>query len=76
MSNQSNQALKILIIDDHDAVIGGTKEAIASNYPDADLQLAKNAQEAIERLNIFTYYVVITGVVIRVRVGERPIPEV
>jgi DNA-binding NarL/FixJ family response regulator len=47
----SNQSLKILIIDDHDAVIGGTKDAIASNYPEADLQLAKNAQEATDRLN-------------------------
>jgi DNA-binding NarL/FixJ family response regulator len=76
MSNQSNQALKILIIDDHEAVIGGTIEAIARNYPEADLLLAKTAQEATDKLNSFTYDLVITDLSIPEKVGERPKPEV
>ncbi|MEN9517437.1 MAG: hypothetical protein RLZZ381_25 [Cyanobacteriota bacterium] len=76
MSNQSNQSLKILIVDDHEAVIGGTIEAISSNYPDADLQLAKNAQEATDRFNSLNYDLVITDLSIPEKVGERPEPEV
>jgi DNA-binding NarL/FixJ family response regulator len=72
----SNQSPKILIIDDHDAVIGGTIEAIATNYPEADLQLAKTAQEATERLNSFTYDLVITDLSIPEKTGDRPKPEV
>ena len=76
MSQQSTTSLKILIIDDHEAVIGGTMDAIASVYPDADLQLAKNALEAKEKLHSFTYELVITDLSIPEQLGERPKPEV
>ncbi|MDJ0568051.1 MAG: response regulator [Pleurocapsa sp. MO_192.B19] len=76
MSNQPNKSLKILIIDDHEAVIGGTMDAIASEYPNASLQLAKNAQEATEKLNSFTYELVITDLSIPETAGERPKPEI
>lgn len=76
MSNQSDSSLKILIVDDHEAVISGTIEAIASKYPEANLLLAKNAQEARDKLNSFTYNLVITDLSIPEIEGERPKPEV
>lgn len=76
MSNHSAKSLKILIIDDHEAVIGGTMNAIASKYPEADIQLAKNAREATEKLNSFTYDLVITDISIPEKIADRPQAEV
>lgn len=76
MIYQSAKSLKILIIDDHEAVIGGTMDAIASEYPQADIQLAKNAREAKEKLHSFSYNLVISDLSIPELAGERPKPEV
>jgi DNA-binding NarL/FixJ family response regulator len=76
MSQQSAKSLKILIIDDHEAVIGGTMDAIARIYSNADLQLAKNAGEAKEKLHGFTYDLVITDLSIPENSGDRPKVEV
>ncbi len=76
MSEQSQTSLKILIIDDHEAVIGGTMDAISSIYSDANLQLAKNAQEAQEKLQSFIYDLVISDLSIPEKPGDRPKPEV
>ncbi|MGD1918086.1 MAG: response regulator [Pleurocapsa sp.] len=76
MSEQSSTSLKILIIDDHEAVIGGTMDAIAGAYNDAELQLAKNAQEAQEKLHSFNYSLVITDLSIPEVPRERPKPEI
>ncbi len=68
--------MKILIIDDHEAVIGNTMDAIASIYPNADLQFAKNAGEAKEKLHSFTYDLVISDLSISEKPGEPTKPEV
>ena len=44
---------KILVIDDHDAVINGTVDALKSQYPDADILKAKTTEEALIKLNSF-----------------------
>jgi DNA-binding NarL/FixJ family response regulator len=71
-----NKSLKILIIDDHEAAIGGTINAVSGQYPEANIQLAKNAREAAEKLNSFIYDLVITDLSMPEKEGERPKPEV
>lgn len=72
-----NKTLKILIIDDHDAVLDGTIDAIYSQYPDADIVKAKTAIEALEKLNSFSgYNVVISDLSLPEQPGERPQPEI
>lgn len=68
---------KILVIDDHDAVINGTIDALKSQYPDADILKAKTAGEALEKLNSFPDRdVVITDLSLPEKLGERPQPEI
>lgn len=68
---------KILVIDDHDAVINGTVDAIYSQYPDADIIKAKTAIEALEKLNSFPDRdVVVSDLSLPEKPGERPQPEV
>lgn len=68
--------LKILIIDDHETVIGGTIDAIKSKYQEVDIHLAKNEPEATDKLNSFTYNLIITDLSIPKKTGEQAEPEV
>ena len=73
----TNTKIKILVIDDHDAVINGTIDALYSQYPDADILKAKTAGEALEKLNSFPDRdVVITDLSLPEKSGERPQPEI
>ena len=68
---------KILVIDDHDAVINGTVDALKSQYPDADILKAKTTEEALIKLNSFPDRdVVITDLSLPEKPGERPQPEI
>ncbi|MGL6340709.1 MAG: response regulator transcription factor [Waterburya sp.] len=72
-----NEVTKILVIDDHDAVINGTIDAISSQYPNANIIKAKTTQEAIEKLNSFPNQdVVITDLSLPEKQGDQPQPEI
>jgi DNA-binding NarL/FixJ family response regulator len=72
-----NEVTKILVIDDHDAVISGTIDAISSQYPNANIIKAKTTQEAIEKLNSFPNQdVVITDLSLPEKHGDQPQPEI
>jgi DNA-binding NarL/FixJ family response regulator len=74
--NTINQVTKILVIDDHDAVINGTVEAIYSKYIDADIIKAKTTEEAWEKLNSFPDRdVVVTDLSLPEKPGNKPQPE-
>jgi DNA-binding NarL/FixJ family response regulator len=73
----TNKVNKILVIDDHDAVINGTIDAISSQYPDVDILKAKTAQEALEKLNSFPDRdIVITDLSLPDKQGNKPQPEI
>jgi DNA-binding NarL/FixJ family response regulator len=74
--NTINQVTKILVIDDHDAVINGTVEAIYSKYIDADIIKAKTTEEAWEKLNSFPDRdAVVTDLSLPEKPGNKPQPE-
>lgn len=74
--NTINKVTKILVIDDHDAVINGTVEAIYSKYIDADIIKAKTTEEAWEKLNSFPDRdVVVTDLSLPEKPGNKPQPE-
>jgi DNA-binding NarL/FixJ family response regulator len=67
----------IIVIDDHDAVINGTVDAISSQYSDVNIIKAKNAKEAIEKLNSFPNQdVVITDLSLPEKPGDKPQPDI
>lgn len=73
--NSSNESIKILIVDDHEAVINGTIDAISARYPKAEILKAKTVREALEKLHSFPQDLVISDLSIPERTGERPQPE-
>jgi DNA-binding NarL/FixJ family response regulator len=74
--NTVNKVSKILVIDDHDAVINGTVDAIYSKYADANIIKAKTTEEAWEKLNSFLDLdVVVTDLSLPEKLGNKPQPE-
>lgn len=45
--------LKLLVIDDHELVLGGTLDVLRRQYPDAEILTAQNAQNALEQVERF-----------------------
>ncbi|MGI0494456.1 response regulator [Alkalinema pantanalense CENA528] len=43
---------RILIIDDHEMVLGGTKSVLAGQYPEAEIYEARTAQQGIESVQM------------------------
>jgi DNA-binding NarL/FixJ family response regulator len=72
----TNEITKILVIDDHDAVINGTIDAIYSKYSNANIIKAKTTQEAFEKLNSFPDQdIVVTDLSLPEKPGDKPQPE-
>ena len=46
----TSTSLKILVVDDHESVLGGTVSALEKTYPDADIRTATTAQSVQEQL--------------------------
>lgn len=46
----ANKLIKILVIDDHESVLGGTVTILQKNYPHTQLITATNAHEAISKV--------------------------
>jgi len=47
----SNESLKLLVVDDHEAVLGGTVMALEKTYPEAKIRTAGTAQAALAELS-------------------------
>ena len=71
-SQLQSKSLRILIIDDHEAVIGGTIDAINKQYPEASVFQAKTAASALEQVNSLTLDLAITDLSIPAKTGDKP----
>jgi DNA-binding NarL/FixJ family response regulator len=49
LSNQ--EVLKILVVDDHELILGSTVQVLEQHYSKVDMHTAKNAWEALEKLD-------------------------
>ena len=65
------EAEKILVIDDHQLILGGTTELLQKRYPQAEIQTAETAQQALIKIPEFSPNVVIIDLSIPEQVGER-----
>ena len=66
-----SKLLKILVVDDHEAVLGGTIDAINKQYPEASVFQAKTAERAIEQVNNQSLDLAITDLSIPAKTVER-----
>ncbi|MDF5726755.1 MAG: response regulator transcription factor [Rhizonema sp. PD38] len=48
-----NQQEKILVVDDHQLILGGTLEVLRKQYPKAEILTTKTAKETIKQLSTF-----------------------
>lgn len=55
MSQENSEPanLKILVVDDHELVLGGTLDVLKRQYPNAEIVTAQNAQNAQEQVERF-----------------------
>lgn len=49
--NAPSESLKLLVVDDHEAVLGGTVMALEKTYPDAKIRTAGTAEAALQELS-------------------------
>lgn len=76
--NQENADLtnlKILVVDDHELVLGGTLEVIKQQYPHAEIFTAQNAQDAQEQVERFHHNLVVMDLSIPEKRGVTAKPE-
>jgi DNA-binding NarL/FixJ family response regulator len=59
-----------LIVDDHDAILGGTLSALQQAYPEAELITARNLQEALQQVEQAQPSLVIADLVMPAMVGD------
>ena len=61
---------RILIIDDHAMVLGGTTTALKIHYPEAELYTAQTAQQGLEQVKVVSPDVIIIDLSMPERTGE------
>ena len=61
---------RILVIDDHTMVLGGTTTALKTHYPEAEIHTAQNAQQGFEQVNIINPDVIIIDLSMPEKMGE------
>ena len=61
---------RILVIDDHAMVLGGTTTALKIHYPDAELYTAQTAQEGFEQVKVVSPDVIIIDLSMPEKTGE------
>ena len=61
---------RILVIDDHTMVLGGTTTALKTHYPDAELYTAQNAQQGLEQVKVINPDVIIIDLSMPEKIGE------
>ena len=63
--------LKILIVDDHEAVLRGTVSAIQQQYPEAEIFQAQTVENALEKLRSFKPNLAIVDISLPAKAGIR-----
>jgi DNA-binding NarL/FixJ family response regulator len=61
---------RILIIDDHDMVLGGTKALLQSHFPEAEIYTARTAQEGSQQVKLVNPDVAVIDLSIPEHLGE------
>ena len=61
---------RILVIDDHAMVLGGTTTALNIHYPDAELYTAQTAQQGFEQVQVIHPDVIIIDLSMPEKIGE------
>ena len=61
---------RILVIDDHTMVLGGTTTALKTHYPDAELYTAQTAQQGLEQVKVVSPDVIIIDLSMPETIGE------
>ena len=61
---------RILVIDDHAMVLGGTTTALKIHYPDAELYTAQTAQQGFEQVKVVSPDVIIIDLSMPEKTGE------
>lgn len=61
---------RILVIDDHAMVLGGTTTALKTHYPDAEIHTAQTTQQGLEQIRALTPDVVVIDLSMPEKIGE------
>ena len=61
---------RILVIDDHTMVLGGTTTALKTHYPEAEIYTAQNAQQGLEQVKTINPDVIIIDLSMPEKIGE------
>jgi DNA-binding NarL/FixJ family response regulator len=67
--------LRILVVDDHEAVLGGTLNALKQDYATADIRTASTAQDAIAQLSETLPDVLVVDLALPEVAGDLPKTE-
>lgn len=62
--------MRILVVDDHAMVLGGTTSALKSHYPEAELYTAQTAQQGLEQVHLIHPHVVVIDLSMPEKNGE------
>ena len=62
--------LRILVIDDHAMVLGGTTTAMKIHYPDAELHTAQTAQDGLKQVKVLNPDVIVIDLSMPEKSGE------
>ncbi len=71
-----NQVLRILVIHDHESVLGGTVDVLQKEYPTAEFITAINVKNALEQIMISQPDLVVMDLSIPERLGMRARPDI
>jgi DNA-binding NarL/FixJ family response regulator len=75
MAMQRMTQLRILVVDDHEAVLGGTLNALKQDYATADIRTASTAQDAIAQLSETLPDVLVVDLALPEVAGDLPKTE-
>ncbi len=67
--------LKILVIDDHESVLGGTIDVLRNKYPDAEFITALTAQQALQQVSSMQPDLVVMDLSLPESLGKIARPE-
>lgn len=70
------QKQKILVVDDHEIVLGGTLSLLKKQYPEAEILTAQTAQSAREQVELYCPDLIIMDLSIPERLGKKASSEV
>ncbi|MGF1479406.1 MAG: response regulator [Cyanophyceae cyanobacterium] len=71
MSQNLSQLQRILVVDDHELVLGGTINVLNQEYPDAEILTAPTAQSAQEQVALYQPKLVVMDLSLPEQPGEK-----